>query len=214
MKALETNLTCSKGTMAAIYLLTCDKGLKYVGVSTDAKTRIRNHLSGNGSKLVKEALERGASFTHEILVESDNVNLLYLREAEFIANHNSQVPYGYNVDKGGHQGGTSSRVGQKNTQATLTEDQVISIREQFAAGALQSDLAINYNVCRENISAIVVGKSWKHVGGPLSTVRKPRPVTPEDIVLFKKGRAEGLTYLELGARFDRSPATIRKYCLL
>jgi len=200
--------------MAAIYLLTCDKNLHYVGVSTNPKHRITSHLSGNGSRLVKEALLIGASFTSSILLENDDVRSLYLLEPDFIKDYNSIAPFGYNLDKGGSQGGISVRLGEKNSQAILTEEIVLEIRTAFCYNKVpQGELAKLYGVSRENISAIVVGKSWKHVGGPRSQIRKPRAVTEQDELLFKKARLEGLTYQEIADRYNRSPATIRKYCL-
>jgi DNA-binding transcriptional MerR regulator len=51
--------------------------------------------------------------------------------------------------------------------AKLTDAQVVEIRERYAAGALQSALAREYEVGPMNIAAIVNGRSWKHIGGPV-----------------------------------------------
>jgi len=60
----------------------------------------------------------------------------------------------------------------KNTQSVLTEIDVVAIRSVYANNEYtQLELSQIYGVTRETISAVVRGKSWPHVGGPL-TVKK------------------------------------------
>lgn len=64
-------------------------------------------------------------------------------------------------------------IGQK---AKLTEAQVLSIRQRYAAGeAKQSELATEFGVGRDMISRIVRGLSYRSVGGPLATTNGTRP---------------------------------------
>lgn len=49
----------------------------YVKVSKESTIRIRNYLSGKGSRRVKEALEKGASFISTILLQDPNIGNLY-----------------------------------------------------------------------------------------------------------------------------------------
>jgi hypothetical protein len=51
--------------------------------------------------------------------------------------------------------------GEKNGGAKLTAAQVVEIRERFAAGELQIDLAKEFGVARETISRIVCGHTWE-----------------------------------------------------
>ena len=56
----------------------------------------------------------------------------------------------------------------------LTDEQIITIRERRASGARQSDLAEQYGVSDGQISMIVRGIRWPHIGGPIETERKYR----------------------------------------
>lgn len=49
----------------------------------------------------------------------------------------------------------------------LTDAQIIAIRERRAMGARQMDLAEHYGVSSGQISMIVRGLRWPHVGGPI-----------------------------------------------
>ncbi len=53
--------------------------------------------------------------------------------------------------------------GVHHSQAKLTEDQVVRIRERVKAGERQKDLAAEFSVSRATICLIVSGKNWGHV---------------------------------------------------
>lgn len=53
--------------------------------------------------------------------------------------------------------------GEARHNAKLTEDQVIQIRELYSEGVGQMDLATRFGVTNKNISAIVLGKTWRHI---------------------------------------------------
>jgi plasmid maintenance system antidote protein VapI len=56
----------------------------------------------------------------------------------------------------------------KPNRLTLSDEQVIEIREAYAAGGVRDmDLAIKYGVSRNVISHLVSGRNYRHVGGPL-----------------------------------------------
>jgi hypothetical protein len=70
-------------------------------------------------------------------------------------------------------------LGEARASAKLTDAIVLEIRERRANGALQRVLADQYGVSPSNISEIVNGLVWTHVGGPIGgrskrTVRSPR----------------------------------------
>ena len=58
--------------------------------------------------------------------------------------------------------------GERNGNAVLTTEQVISIRERYAAGEKSRDLAREFGVIRTHITDITAGRCWQHVGGPIS----------------------------------------------
>ncbi|OQQ23347.1 hypothetical protein A6411_23850 [Prescottella equi] len=65
-----------------------------------------------------------------------------------------------------HSRGRAPRAGK------LSDEDIISIRERRAAGARQKDLADHYGVTDGQISMIVRGLRWAHVGGPIQNERK------------------------------------------
>lgn len=65
--------------------------------------------------------------------------------------------------------------GERNAKARLTERIVVEIREQYARGDVsQAQLAERHNVLQSSISSVVLGKSWRHVGGPIA---KPKSLS-------------------------------------
>lgn len=60
-------------------------------------------------------------------------------------------------------------ISKKFKSAKLTEDNVLSIRTNFADGVTAVELADQYSITVFTVSSIVNGKSWKHVGGPITS---------------------------------------------
>lgn len=56
-----------------------------------------------------------------------------------------------------------ARQGSGAAQARLDEEQVLRIREQFAAGASRKELAVETGMSRAAISDIVARRRWKHI---------------------------------------------------
>lgn len=65
-----------------------------------------------------------------------------------------------------HGRGRAPRAGK------LSDADILTIRERRAAGARQKDLADQYGVTDGQISVIVRGLQWSHVGGPIQSERK------------------------------------------
>lgn len=63
-------------------------------------------------------------------------------------------------------------LGEDKAQSVLTEQQVIEIRERYAAGEPQKSIAQSYPVTVPTIRSIALGDKWKHVGGPISQPRR------------------------------------------
>ena len=62
--------------------------------------------------------------------------------------------------------------GHRHHSTKLTESQVLVIRERRALGARQKDLARDFGITAGAIVAIVHGRNWKHVGGPITHKKK------------------------------------------
>ena len=73
------------------------------------KTRIRDHLNGNGNRIVKQAIAKYGreAFTFEILHDGVIPEFLDTLEIEAIAKFNTIAPHGYNLDTGGGGGSPS-----------------------------------------------------------------------------------------------------------
>lgn len=65
--------------------------------------------------------------------------------------------------------------GSARTQALLTEASVIQIRHRYAAGEMAKVLAVEFHVTHGAITAVVLGKTWRHIGGPIQKPWTPRP---------------------------------------
>lgn len=63
--------------------------------------------------------------------------------------------------------------GERSAAAKITAEVVVMIRERYAAGDIrQSDLAREYGLAQSALGAIVTGRSWAHIGGPLTRTGK------------------------------------------
>ncbi|MEU1327178.1 HNH endonuclease signature motif containing protein [Streptomyces microflavus] len=64
--------------------------------------------------------------------------------------------------------------GSRHSNAQLTEEAVVLIRQRYKAGEFAKTLAAEFNVREAAVTAVVLGKTWKHVGGPIHIPRSPR----------------------------------------
>ena len=65
----------------------------------------------------------------------------------------------------------SSREGEKNPAAKLTEEQVVEIRERIAAGANYAEISDAFGISRPMAGQIAKGRAWKNAGGPITPTR-------------------------------------------
>jgi hypothetical protein len=73
------------------------------------------------------------------------------------------------------QAGRRYQRGSDRPAAKLTDDQIVKIRQAYAHGAKQTEIADDYGITQGLVSLIVNGKRWTHVGGPI-----PETATPEE----------------------------------
>lgn len=67
--------------------------------------------------------------------------------------------------------------GERNAASKVTSDDVVVIRERYATGNFrQWDLAREYGLSQSTLGAILTGKSWAHVGGPITRFGKGRKI--------------------------------------
>ena len=99
--------------MGSIYKITNTiNGKSYIGqtIQDAVKTRIRDHLTGNGNRIVKHAIAKYGedAFVFEILHDGIIPEFLDTLEIEAIQNFNTIAPNGYNLDTGGNRNKTRS----------------------------------------------------------------------------------------------------------
>lgn len=116
---------------------------------------------------------------------------------------------------------SSSLCGSEKPQSKLTEDDVAKIRGLYATGTHQSTLSARYGVSQATVSAIVLGKTWRHVGGPVGHVTPIQPVrrgednfksklTESDVRRMRYLSANGAGFSELSEMFSVSMASVRR----
>jgi group I intron endonuclease len=74
----------------------------YIGItSKPVELRLAAHTAPSTRSLISNAIRKHGNPTIEVLYQTDNWEELCVKEVEYILNHNSLTPNGYNVSKGG-----------------------------------------------------------------------------------------------------------------
>ena len=89
------------------------------------------------------------------------------------------------------------------TVVRLSDEQVRRMREAFAAGARQTDLAAEYGVGQNTVSSIVRGKTRADAGGPISAP-SARKLSDADVDQIRQEVAAGTSQRALAERFGVS----------
>ena len=63
--------------------------------------------------------------------------------------------------------------GEQQRNAKLTGPEVLNIRERYARGEQSGSIAKDFGVSPTSIREVTCGRTWKHIGGPISP-RVPR----------------------------------------
>ena len=124
--------------MGCIYMITNTiNGKSYIGISTyEPETgRINDHLSGNGNRIIANAVKKYGrdAFTYELLEENVFPTLLPDLEVAYIKQFNTVSPNGYNLTADGEGGIPSEETRQKMSEShkgkTLSEGTRKKIRD-------------------------------------------------------------------------------------
>lgn len=103
--------------------------------------------------------------------------------------------------------------GEDKSTAKLTEKDVLEIQTAFEEGVKDFILAKRYNVSSGVISAIRLGRSWKHVSGKVFRPSGPNPVkklTAEDIPVIRQYFKDGLNDAEIARKYNIARGTINQ----
>lgn len=114
--------------------------------------------------------------------------------------------------------GLRNQLGSKNHMAVLSEDDVTKIKELYTVNKVkQSDLAKQFNVCKQTINNILHGKVWSQVIGDdeikihsskQGENNSQSKLTENDVITIKKSLIEGVSQYELAKRFNISRTVI------
>lgn len=140
---------------------------KIMKPESDKRGRLRVRLKNQEGKfkkkfvhvLVLEAFVGPRPFRHHACHNDGDINNNTLANLRWDTCHSNHM------DK--HKHGTMP-IGSKHTRAKLSEEIVLQIRERVANGEYCTTLARQFGVRTATISYVVLGKTWKHVGGPLA----------------------------------------------
>jgi hypothetical protein len=91
------------------------------------------------------------------------------------------------------------RRGEEHEKARVTEADVLHIRVSHDAGENQSAIARRMGIPRGIVSGICLGKTWKHVGGPIQSANVKRERLPDSVI--KEIRASRDRNVDLAVRY-------------
>ena len=103
--------------------------------------------------------------------------------------------------------------GEDKSTSKLTTKDVLEIQAAFEEGIKDFVLAEKYNVSSGVISAIRLGRSWKHVSGKVFGPSGPNPVkklTAGDIPAIRQYFKDGLNDAEIGRKYNVARGTINQ----
>ena len=86
-------------------------------------------------------------------------------------------------------------IGSRCPWARITEQDVLAIRTRKANGELSSDLAKEYHLSGRHIRGILIGMTWKHVGGIIE--RQPPSVSSEQVQHIRRLFKDGMQQREI-----------------
>jgi len=97
--------------------------------------------------------------------------------------------------------------GIKNPRSILSEEDILEIRQLFANGYTAKELSYIYKVGKSTVINIVVGNTWKHIGGPI-TKRGICKLSKEDVIEIRKLINNGMKQIDIAEKYDVIPNTI------
>ena len=106
--------------------------------------------------------------------------------------------------------------GEHHGHATMTEEQIITIRERYAAGERAADIASDFGKARQSIHGICRGAAWKYAPGPTHHHPNTRgennglaKLTEQQVVEIRERYAALEPLRPLGQEFGISTQTIK-----
>lgn len=128
-------------------------------------------------------------------------------------NHYSNLEWCWPDENTQHAVRTGLRArGSKLAFSKLDENQVAEIRTRYHNDkATFKELLVEYDIEKSTLSSLLSGKTWKHVGGPISRRRRgdtARKITEDQVREIRSMATNGRTYKELAEKFNIGIANI------
>lgn len=156
-----------KPNMQVIYKLNYPNGKIYIGLTTDLQRRMweHNNLNINKPRQVcdKAIMKYGKMTEVEILEFITDIEDLEEREKYWIKYYNANSKEkGYNLNDGGSN---AYHVGEDNTRAVFTNNEVLDIRKRRYFGERKKDVYQSYqNYSFATFEKIWLGKGYPDIG--------------------------------------------------
>lgn len=119
---------------------------------------------------------------------------------------------------GTHQDNLDDAIAKKrhhNGCRKLSDEQVISLTERYAAGERSTDLAKEYGISSGNVYSIATGRSFKSVARPFAKPQRPDRknnkqllLSASDIIEIEKSVSAGERVVNIAMRYNVSKATV------
>lgn len=107
-------------------------------------------------------------------------------------------------------------LGRRRTGEKLTDEQVVRLRERRAAGEGLVKLAEAFDISTATVSHIATGKTWTHVGGPISPSRpmkrRARSCTDAEVAEVKRRYSAGEGATALAKEYGVTKRTVLNWC--
>jgi hypothetical protein len=114
------------------------------------------------------------------------------------------------------KGRASAQRGAAAAASKLAERDILAIRQAGAAGIAQASIASRFNTTRSNVSAILRGKTWKHLPPP-NYIHADRPrgsshhsskLTEADVLAIRELSTAGFARNQLASLYGVTPESI------
>lgn len=96
------------------------------------------------------------------------------------------------------------QAGERHAGTHLSEAQVCTMREKYAAGTSSAALADEFDTSQNAVYHICTGRTWKHSAGPITNRATWKKYDPETLEKIRADRAAGMTYAVLCAKYGIS----------
>lgn len=215
--------------MAYVYMIKNKKNNKmYIGSSIDCKRRWRQHqwyLRNNqhpNKHLQSSWNKYGEDSFLFLVIEECSDEEQFDREQYYIDKYKPFSPNGYNISSNAGVGVICEQeyknenfIGEKHPNASLTNEEVVKIKEMLVNGYKAKEISEKYNYKMSLICKISSLNKWRKIGEEyneeLEKLKKKR-IDKDVIDQAVKLRKEGYTYKEIGEKLNVNSGVIRNRC--